>query len=219
MQKRHIRAWLLLGCLAWSVGVRGQTVGFTGGTTGVGVVVGHTHQRFQFQVGYQGYRWQRPAAYALGDSQRVNIQPQIVIGQAMARVGYQVFPKRPRFHWVLGAVWDLRKQREAVFSTETGLTLSNVTISAEDFGEVTLGIRVPAFRAHTGFQWDIPLGKRVLWQNLVGTSYMGPMTLDANYTGFFETTNLKDDIKTIENNLRPIRYTPVYQMGLSWRIR
>lgn len=216
---RQIRIWLLLGCIGWSLVAQAQTVGVTGGTSGVGLVVGHTVKRFQFQVGYQGYRWNRPTTYALEDSQRVNIQPRIAVGQAFARVGFQVFSKRPRFHWIVGAAYDVQKQREAIFSTETGLTISNATISAEDFGEVTMGVNVPVLRLHTGFQWDIALGKRLLWQHVVGVSYTGPMQLDAEYTGFFETTNLRDDIQTIENNLRPIQLAPIYQMGLSWRIR
>lgn len=200
-------------------GTAQTTVGVSGGTSGLGLLVGHTHKRFQVQVGYQGYRLTRPATYAVRDSQLVTVQPRVLLGQVMGRVGWQVFPNRPRFHWVVGVTYDVRAQREARFTTETGLTVSGASISAEDFGEVTLSIGTNPLRPFTGFQWDIALGKHIVWQNLIGVGYMGPLRLDATYTGFFETTNLQDDIKTIENNLSPLRYLPVYQMGLSWRLR
>lgn len=203
----------------WAESRAQTTVGVSAGTSGVGILVGHKMKRIQLQVGYQGYAYQKARTVAFRDTQSVYVQPRVMLGQVMGRVGWQVFPNRPRFHWVVGATYDIRAQREALLSTSTGLTVSGATIAAEDFGEVLMQVKVNPLRPFTGFQWDIHLGKRLVWQNMVGVTYMGPMQLEASYTGFFETTNLKDDIKTIENNLSPLRYLPIYQMGLSWRLR
>jgi len=179
----------------------------------------YEQKRWVVQGGYQGFRYQRTHTLAVTDSQSVTISPQWNLGQVYVRGSWVMWPQRPRFRVVGGLAYAVQARRNVFVRTETGIPVGGASISAEDFGEVEARVGFSAWRPYAGLAWDIPLGKSWFWQTSVGAAYHGKPRLEVKYTGFLETTNLSEDIRVIENNLRPYRYFPSVQLGIARRLR
>lgn len=178
----------------------------------------YEQKRWAVQGGYQGFRYQRTHTVAVTDSQSVTISPQWNLGQVYVRGSWVMWAQRPRFRVVGGLAYAVQARRNVFVRTQTGIPVGGASISAEDFGEVEAHLGFSAWRPYAGLSWDIPLGKSWFWQTSVGAVYHGKPRLEVNYTGFLETTNLSEDIRVIENNLRPYRYFPSVQLGIARRL-
>mgnify|MGYP006166624491 FL=1 len=190
-------------------------VGAVVSTSGRGAqVVYHISPRWNIQTTFQTLRHNQTYTIPLPDSTSLQAEPQILTRFWTIQMGIAPFANRPNFRVLAGVSGALRQQYQARFSTETGVALGGATISAADFGIVEAGIRWNTWRPYLGVGWRKVLGKsRLSLRTDLGVYYLGSPQLSVAYEGFLETTNLSEDIRVVEQNMKNYSFYP--HLGLS----
>lgn len=181
-----------------SVGTEGLEAGIIYNTKGPWQIIS--------RVQYIGYH--KTLKATLDNDTFVEIQPKL------KRIGVQIGTTRMIFKkWLsaeAGLSFLINQQNKFSLSSPTGIDFEGLQIKAEDFGTVNVALKWSPVQPYTKL-WIGGFSSKHQWsiKSYVGCAYMGRPRFETSYDGFWETTNLSSDIKTIEKNMRNYSFYPM----------
>lgn len=158
------------------------------------------------RVQYIGYH--KTLKANLDNATYVEIQPKI------KRISLQIGTARIIYKKWLSAETGLsflvNQQNKFSLSSPTGIDFEGLQIKSDDFGTVNVALKWSPIQPYTKL-WVGGFSSKHDWslKSYVGCTYMGRPRFETNYDGFWETTNLSTDIKTIEKNMRNYSFYPM----------
>ncbi|OYU93035.1 MAG: hypothetical protein CFE21_22010 [Bacteroidetes bacterium B1(2017)] len=158
------------------------------------------------RVQYIGYH--KTLKANLDNDTYVEIQPKI------KRMTVQLGTARMIYKRWLGAEAGLsflvNQQNKFSLRSPTGIDFEGLQIKAEDFGTVNVALKWSPVQPYAKL-WIGGFSSKHPWSinTYVGCTYMGRPRFETSYDGFWETTNLSSDIKTIEKNMRNYSFYPM----------
>lgn len=212
MKKIFLVLWM--GCYAaagWgqdSTWVAYRALSLELGTGGLGVAyLKDWPAGYTMQAGLRWIAYQKPQQVHLDNASVMDIDPDISRLSLGLTIQKSIF--RPWLQLEGGGDIYLVSKQQMWISTETGLDSEGLQIAADDFGVVQFGIDWWKVQPYLGIRFGGQgRDKKVAVAGLLGCWYMGSPKLNVGYSGFLETTNLSNDIKVIEQNMKHYSFYP-----------
>ncbi len=90
-------------------------------------------------------------------------------------------------------------------------------MTPEDVGTINLGVRWHPVIGYAGWGFGRAIPRRRFGVGFeMGVYYLGRPTVQLDYEGFLETTNLSEQVPIVERNLSNYRYLPALSLTLSY---
>ncbi len=196
-------------------------VGLHAGITGVGAQLAwklSSRPRLVLRVGvtYVGYK--QKLELDIGQGSKIDFYPDVVIGIAQTSVKWHPF-RRGSFFLTAGAGYTWRPDLRLKVTAQNKLDLGGISIKAEEFGTVGLGIKWSSVVGYAGLGMGRSIPKRRFGVGFeLGCYYLGPPKVLLDLDGFLETTTLEEQIPLIEKNMRGYRFLPNLQVVFTYAL-
>ena len=194
------------------------SVGLQLGTTGGGIQLARVlsaDSRLVGRVGVSYFGYDQPFRVKAGEG-KLHITPDLVMGIALASVKWHPF-KTNQFFLTGGAGYTWRPDLKANLIAEGNVKFGGLEISEENVGVINANLRWRNVLGYAGLGYgrSTPV-RRLGFAVELGCYYLGAPTVDLQYTGFLETTNIDEQIPVIQNNLRNYRFLPSLQFLVTY---
>lgn len=146
----------------------------------------------------------------------LTIAPDFVIGIAQADLKWYPFRSSSIFVAAgLGYTWH--PNIGLVITANNTLNLGGLELTPEDVGTISLGVRWHPVVGYAGWGFGRAIPRRRFGVGFeMGVYYLGRPTVQLDYEGFLETTNLSEQVPIVERNLSNYRYLPSLSLTLSY---
>ncbi|WP_128546450.1 hypothetical protein [Larkinella soli] len=178
-----------------------------------------TRPQLAVRAGFTYFARRRPFRLSVGDDSRLSVDPDLVISMAQASLKWHPFPKSS-FFASLGGGYAWHPGLGAMLQAEDKLNLGGIEMTPDNVGVIRTSLVWSRLRGYAGlgFGRSVPR-RRFGFGAELGVYYQGAPRVDLQYEGFLETTTLKEQVPTIEHNLRGYRWLPVLQFVFTYAIR
>lgn len=196
-------------------------LGIHAGITGVG---GHLawklsgKPRLVLRLGgtYVGYN--QSNVLDIGGGSKIDFYPNIVIGMVQSSVKWHPF-RRGSFFLTGGLAYTWRPDLRLKIKAQNKLDLGGISMKAEEFGTVGLGLKWSNIVGYTGLGMGRSIPKRRFGVGFeLGCFYLGKPQVLLDLDGFLETTTLEEQVPLIEKNMRGYRYLPNLQIVFTYAL-
>jgi len=195
--------------------------GVTLGTLGVGLQGAYrlpTKQRLTLRAGVTYLNYQKPFRISTKDDAELAVNPDVALSNAQASIQWHPF-RKSAFFAALGASYAWNPKLGATVQTHDKVNFGGIEMTPDNFGVIQASLHWQQLRGYAGlgFGRTIP-AKRIGFSTELGCYYLGAPRVDLAYSGFLETTTLRDQIPVIEHNLSGYRWLPVLQFAITYAI-
>lgn len=175
-------------------------------------------KRLVLRVGGQYIAYRKPVRIETAPDSYLTVDPDFMVGTAQAGLVWNPF-RRGSFFVAAGLAYTWHPDLRFVITANDKLNLGGLELTPEDVGTINLGVRWHPVVGYMGwgFGRSIPR-KRVGIGFEMGVYYLGRPTLQLDYEGFLETTNLSEQVPVVERNLSNYRYLPSLNLSVSYRL-
>lgn len=196
-------------------------VGIQVGVTGVGAQLAwklRTKPRLVLRAGASYLAYKQAAVIDIGEGSKIDFYPNIVIGLVQSSLKWHPF-KRGSFFLTGGLGYTWRPDLRLTVKAQNDLNLGGISMKADEFGTVGLGIRWSPVVGYAGFGMGRSIPRRRWGVGFeIGCYYLGSPKVELDLDGFLETTTLEEQIPLIERNMRGYRYLPNFQFTVSYAL-
>lgn len=192
------------------------------GSTGAGLQVSRalpTKARLVARAGASYFAVRKPFALTVGDSSKIDVDPDFVIGVVNASLKWHPF-RRGSFFLTAGGGYTWHPTVGGVLTARNKLNFGGILMSPDNFGTIQAALRWHRLLGYAGMGFGRSLPRRRVGVGVeLGVYYLGAPRLELQYEGFLETTTLQEQVPTIERNLSGYRWLPNLQFNLSYALR
>lgn len=163
---------------------------------------------YTLSLGLHFFSYEKPFSFVINSDSEVILAPRLRL--VALELGLEArFKSKSPFFGKASLIFSPFDQYQASVSTLTGVKVDGLEISAQDFGEVVVGIDWHRIRPLLAIGIK-PRKERHLFyvKALLGVLYVGPPRLQLQLDGFLETTNLQEELPKIQHNLRYYQVLP-----------
>lgn len=191
------------------------------GTLGGGLQVSRAlfPARLVARVGVSYFAFRKPFALTVGDSSKIDVDPDLVVGVVNASLKWHPF-RRGSFFLTGGAGYTWHPTVGGVLTARNKLNFGGILMSPDNFGTIQATLRWHRLLGYVGLGFGRSLPRRRVGAGVeLGVYYLGAPRVAVQYEGFLETTTLQEQVPTIERNLSSYRWLPNLQFNLTYAFR
>lgn len=192
------------------------------GTTGFGAQLAWQppiHSRLLVRIGISNLVYHKDLRFATGGEGTLVIQPDVKQNFALGSLKWHPF-RRGSFFITAGGGYARHSALNLTIRAEDKIMFGGLELTPENVGTI-----------NAQFNWNQTVGYagmgfgRCISHNRFGASiewgcyYLGVPAINFQYSGFLETTTIKDQIPIIKRNLSGYRYLPSLQFTITYAIR
>lgn len=196
-------------------------LGVTVGTMGIGVQAAYqfsTKLPLTLRAGLSYFNYQKSFHVSTKDDARLYVSPDVALSNAQASLQWHPFTKSS-FFVTLGAGYVWNPRLSAIVQTHDKVNFGGIEMTPDNFGVIQSSVHWQRLRgfAGVGFGRAVP-ARRIGFSAEMGCYYLGSPRVDLNYSGFLETTTLREQIPVIERNLSGYCWLPALQLSITYAI-
>lgn len=192
------------------------------GSTGAGLQVSRalpTKARLVARAGVSYFAFRKPFALTVGDSSKIDVAPDLVIGVVNASLKWHPF-RRGSFFLTGGAGYTWHPTVGGVLTARNKLNFGGILMSPDNFGTIQTTLRWNRLLGYAGLGFGHSVPRRRVGVGVeLGVYYLGAPRVAVQYEGFLETTTLQEQVPTIERNLSAYRWLPNLQFNFTYAFR
>lgn len=175
-------------------------------------------QRLLWRVGGQYIAYRKPVQLKTAPGSYLTIDPDFVISTAQAGLKWNPF-RRGSFFVAAGVGYTWHPALNVVLTANDKLNLGGLELTPEDVGTVKLGVRWHPVVGYAGWGFGRTIPRRRFGVGFeMGVYYLGRPTVQLDYEGFLETTNISEQVPVVEQNLSNYRYLPSLSITLTYAL-
>lgn len=198
-----------------------QSITFQAGILGPGLFYNRVlskPKRLMLRVGGQYIAYRKPVQIQTAPDSYLTVDPDFMIGTAQAGVTWNPF-RKGSFFVAAGLAYTWHPDLRFVITANDKLNLGGLELTPEDVGIVNLGVRWHPVVGYVGWGFGRSLPRKRIGVGVeMGVYYLGRPTVQLDYVGFLETTNLSEQVPVVERNLSNYRYLPSLNLTVSYRL-
>ena len=199
----------------------GQSVSLQIGTLGLGLFynreLSRSH-RLTLRAGGQYIAYRKPIRIKTAPDSYLIVDPDFMIGTAQAGLKWNPF-RRGAFFVVAGVGYNWHPTIGFEITANDKLNLGGLELTPEDFGTINLGVRWRPVVGYAGWGFGRTIPRRRIGIGFeMGVYYLGKPSVQLDYEGFLEMTNLREQVGTVERNLSNYRYLPTLSLTISYAL-
>lgn len=199
----------------------GQSVSLQAGTLGLGLFynreLSRAH-RLMLRAGGQYIAYRKPIRLETAPNSYLIVDPDFMIGTAQAGLKWNPF-RRGSFFVAAGIGYTWHPTIGFTITANDKLNLGGLELRPEDVGTINLGVRWHPVVGYLGWGFGRTIPRRRIGVGLeMGVYYLGKPSVQLDYAGFLETTNLREQVGTVERNLSDYRYLPSLNLTISYAL-
>lgn len=199
----------------------GQSVNLQAGTLGLGLFyncqLSRVH-RLTLRAGGQYIAYRKPIRIETAPNSYLIVDPDFVIGTVQAGLKWNPF-RRGSFFVAAGIGYSWHPAIGFEITANDKLNLGGLELTPEDVGTINLGVRWHPVVGYAGWGFGRTIPRRRIGIGFeMGVYYLGKPSVQLDYTGFLETTNLREQVGTVERNLSGYRYLPSLSLTISYAL-
>jgi hypothetical protein len=191
------------------------------GTVGPGLFYNRvlsSSRRLMWRLGGQYIAYRKPIRLKTAPSSYLTIDPDFVISTAQAGLKWNPF-RRGSFFLAAGVGYTWHPALNAVLTANDKLNLGGLELTPEDVGTIKLGVRWHPVVGYAGWGFGRTIPRRRVGVGFeMGVYYLGKPTVQLDYEGFLETTNINEQVPVVERNLSNYRYLPSLSVTLTYAL-
>ena len=199
----------------------GQAMSLQVGTLGPGLYYNRVlsrPRRLTAWAGGQYVAYRKPVRIKTAPDSYLTVVPDFMVGMARAGLTWNPF-RRGSFFVKAGVGYTWHPNVGFVITASEKLNLGGLELTPEDVGTISLGVRWHPVVGYVGWGFGRTIPRRRIGVGFeMGVHYLGRPTVQLDYEGFLETTNLKEQVPTVERNLSNYRYLPSLSLTLSYAL-
>lgn len=201
--------------------VVGQSISAQVGTMGLGLFYNRElsrSNRLTLRVGGQYIAYRKPIRIETAPNSYLIVDPDFMIGTVQAGLKWNPF-RRGAFFVAAGIGYTWHPTIGFEITANDKLNLGGLVLMPEDVGTVDLGVRWHPVVGYAGWGFGRTIPRRRIGIGFeMGVYYLGKPSVQLNYEGFLETTNLREQVGTVERNLSNYRYLPSLSLTVSYAL-
>jgi hypothetical protein len=191
------------------------------GTLGPGLFYNRvldSSRRLMWRVGGQYIAYRKPIQLETAPNSYLTIAPDFMISTVQAGLRWNPF-RRGSFFLVAGVGYTWPPALNVVISANDKLNLGGLELTPEDVGTVRLGVRWHPVVGYAGWGFGRAIPRRRVSVGFeMGVYYLGKPSIQLDYEGFLETTNLNEQVPVVERNLSNYRYLPSLSLTVAYAL-
>ncbi len=196
--------------------ISGQ-VGLLGPALFYNRTLSHSH-RLSGRIGGRYVAYRNPIRIETAPESYLTVAPDFVIGLAQADLRWHPF-RRSSLFVTAGVGYTWHPSIGFVITANDKLNLGGLELTPEDVGTISLGVRWHPVVGYAGWGFGRAIPRRRIGVGFeMGVYYLGRPTVQLDYEGFLETTNLSEQVPVVERNLSNYRYLPSVSLTVSYRL-
>ena len=196
----------------------GQSVSLQAGTLGFGLFYNRELSRayrLTLRAGGQYIAYRKPIRIETAPNSYLIVDPDFMIGTAQAGLKWNPF-RRGAFFVAAGVGYTRHPTVGFEITANDKLNLGGLELTPEDVGTINLGVRWRPVVGYAGWGFGRTIPRRRIGIGFeMGVYYLGKPSVLLDYKGFLETTNLREQVGTVERNLSNYRYLPSLSLTIS----
>jgi len=198
-----------------------QSISLPLGTLGAGLFYNRTlsrSRRLTMRVGGQYIAYRKPLRIQAAPNSYLIVDPDFMIATAQAGLNWNPF-RRGSFFVAAGIGYTGHPTIGFAITANDKLNLGGLVVTPRDVGRVDLGIRWHPVVGYLGWGFGRTIPRRRIGAGFeMGVHYLGRPTVQLDYEGFLEATNLKEQVPAMERNLSNYRYLPSLSLTLTYAL-
>jgi hypothetical protein len=175
-------------------------------------------KRLTLRVGGQYVAYRKPVRIETAPDSYLTVDPDFMVGTAQAGLVWNPF-RRGSFFVAAGLAYTWHPELGFVITANDKLNLGGLELTPEDVGTINLGVRWHPVVGYVGWGFGRIIPRKRFGVGFeMGVYYLGRPTVQLDYEGFLETTNLSEQVPVVERNLSNYRYLPSLNLTVSYRL-
>lgn len=198
-----------------------QSISLQVGTLGLGLFynreLSRAH-RLTLRTGGQYIAYRKPIRIKTAPDSYLIVDPDFMIGTVQAGLKWNPF-RRGAFFVAAGVGYTWHPTIGFEITADDKLNLGGLVLMPEDVGTINLGVRWHPVVGYAGWGFGRTVPRRRIGIGFeMGVYYLGKPSVQLDYKGFLETTNLREQVGTVERNLSNYRYLPSLSLTISYAL-